>query len=114
MRSRFRRIASRPRPTLKPEKFFDRAVEAEQFGSLFEAARWFISCVNEQPWRFVMATQARPEQFARLIALLAEKNQVWVRNVRFIGCTARRTDWDCTTPRRQRLALRSEPAPKSL
>jgi len=53
-----------------PRAFLKKPIDAEVLGSLFEAARWSASCFNEQPWRFVVATQAHPEQFARVLATL--------------------------------------------
>lgn len=62
-----------------PRAFADRPVEPEKFGSLLEAARWAASSNNEQPWRFILATRERPEDFARLLGCLKESNQVWAR-----------------------------------
>jgi nitroreductase len=56
--------------------------------NLFEAARWAASCFNEQPWRFVIATQAEPEAFARILGLLVEKNQQWAKTAWAIGFSA--------------------------
>lgn len=52
-------------------------VEREKIRSLFEAARWAPSSMNEQPWYYVYATQEQPEAYASLLACLAEANQVW-------------------------------------
>jgi len=73
-----------------PREFSRRPVDPAQLRSLFEAARWSPSCFNEQPWRFVVATQERPDQFARLLSLLAEKNQAWAKDAWVIGFTAAR------------------------
>jgi nitroreductase len=55
---------------------------------LFEAARWAASCVNEQPWRFITATRDNADAFARVLSLLAPKNQDWARTAWLIGFTA--------------------------
>ncbi len=47
--------------------------------TLFEAARWAASSGNEQPWRFIYATQAQAERFQKLLACLNEGNQVWAK-----------------------------------
>ena len=60
-----------------PRTFSDRAVEPEKLLSLFEAARWAPSCFNEQPWSFIVATKAKPNEHARLLSCLAEGNQGW-------------------------------------
>ena len=53
-----------------PYGFADRPVSPEDLRSLFEAARWAPSSYNEQPWSYLVATKANPEQFAA-IALLS-------------------------------------------
>ena len=60
-----------------PRTFSDRIVEPEKLLSLFEATRWAASSFNEQPWYFVLATKQEPEEHARLLGCLAEKNQQW-------------------------------------
>ena len=71
-----------------PREFSSRPVEPEKLRDLFEAARWAASCTNEQPWRFVVATQADPEGFARVLGLLMEKNQQWAKTAWAIGFSA--------------------------
>jgi len=71
-----------------PREFSPRPVDSAQLRSLFEAARWAPSCFNEQPWRFVIATQAQPDKFARILSLLMEKNQEWAKEAFVIGFTA--------------------------
>ena len=75
-----------------PREFLSRPVEPEKLRSVFEAARWAASCFNEQPWRFVVATQADPAAFARVLGLLAGKNQQWARTAWAVGfSTAKKT-----------------------
>ncbi len=71
-----------------PRDFLNRAVEPEKLHALFEAARWAASCFNEQPWRFVVATQADPEAFAKVLGLLMEKNQQWAKTAWALGFSA--------------------------
>jgi nitroreductase len=71
-----------------PRQFLDRPVEAEKMLRMFEAARWAASCFNEQPWRFLVARRDQPADFARILALLAEKNQQWAQGAWAIGFTA--------------------------
>jgi|ERR1019366_4650799 nitroreductase len=71
-----------------PRDFMDRPIEPEKLRSLFEAARWAASCFNEQPWRFVVATKAEPEQFQKLLGLLMEKNQQWAKTAWALGFSA--------------------------
>ena len=62
-----------------PRAFSDRMVEPEKLRSLFEASRWAPSSFNEQPWYFVLATKQKPEEHARLLDCLVEKNQQWAQ-----------------------------------
>jgi nitroreductase len=60
-----------------PRAFADQPVEAEKLLSILEAARWAASSANEQPWRFLVATKDHPEDYARLLDCLREKNRSW-------------------------------------
>jgi nitroreductase len=71
-----------------PRQFSSRPVEPEKLRNLFEAARWAASCFNEQPWRFIVATQAEPEAFARVLGVLMEKNQQWAKTAWALGFSA--------------------------
>ena len=62
-----------------PYVFSDQPVSADDLRALFEAARWAPSSYNEQPWSYVVATKAQPEEYARLLSCLVEPNQVWAR-----------------------------------
>jgi len=62
-----------------PRAFSNRSVEPEKLGVLFEAARWAASCFNEQPWRFMVATQDEGNEYDKLSACLVEANQVWAK-----------------------------------
>lgn len=68
-----------------PNDFSNRPIEPEKLRSLFEAARWAASCFNEQPWRFILATKADPEQFQKVLGLLMERNQQWARTAWALG-----------------------------
>lgn len=63
-------------------------VPADDLAALFEAARWAPSSYNEQPWRYIVATRARPEQHARVLSCLVDANQAWAKHapVLALGC----------------------------
>jgi nitroreductase len=63
-----------------PYAFDDRAISEKDLQSLFEAARWAPSSYNEQPWNYIVATKANPEEFQRLLSCLVEGNQAWAKN----------------------------------
>jgi nitroreductase len=63
---------------------FDRSPIPENIiKSLFEAARWAMSCYNEQPWLFLYASSEEDLKIYR--SLLAEFNQKWAINAPVIG-----------------------------
>jgi nitroreductase len=53
-------------------------VEPEKIHSLFEAARWAPSSLNEQPWAYIYATKDQPELWNKLFEALNDSNKVWV------------------------------------
>ena len=75
-----------------PYAFSDRPVSDDDIVSLFEAARWAASSYNEQPWSYIVATKANPEEFQRWLSCLVEGNQVWAKAapVLGLGCTSLR------------------------
>ena len=62
-----------------PRAFSSKPVEEAKLLSVLEAARWAASSFNEQPWRFIIATQENPEAFERLLSAIKEKNQTWAK-----------------------------------
>lgn len=60
--------------------FSEQKVAPEKLELLFEAARWAPSSANEQPWRFIVATQENPEHFQALLACLNEGNRRWAKD----------------------------------
>jgi nitroreductase len=61
---------------------FDRArdIEPGTLRTILEAARWAPSSFNAQPWAFLVATRDKPEEFAKMLSCLVEKNQSWARD----------------------------------
>lgn len=60
--------------------YSDKPVELEKIQSLFEAARWAPSSVNEQPWLYIYATREQPELWHKIFEALHDGNKVWVKN----------------------------------
>jgi len=56
------------------------SVAPETLASLMEAARWAPSCMNEQPWSFIVATKANQSDFDRLLGCLLEFNVQWAQH----------------------------------
>ena len=62
-----------------PRAYSEKRVESEKLASILEAARWAPSCFNEQPWRFIVATQEDPESFNALLNCLLDANKLWAK-----------------------------------
>jgi nitroreductase len=58
----------------------DMMVEPEKIRSLFEAARWAPSSLNEQPWFYVYATKDQDTLWKNIFETLKEGNKVWARH----------------------------------
>jgi nitroreductase len=62
-----------------PRAFSNKAIEKEKIDSLFEAARWAPSSMNEQPWIYYYATRDNSELYNKFIDCLVPGNQVWAK-----------------------------------
>ena len=64
-----------------PRAFSEQALSAATITALLEAAQWAPSCMNEQPWRFIVCHKAdQPEAWQNLLTCLVEKNQQWAQH----------------------------------
>lgn len=59
--------------------FSDKPVEPEKIKSLFEAARWAPSSVNEQPWHYIYATKDQ-QLWQSIFETLNEGNKIWAKD----------------------------------
>ena len=60
--------------------YADNSIEPEKIQSLFEAARWAPSSMNEQPWTYIYATKDQPELWDKLFSTLNDSNKIWAVN----------------------------------
>jgi nitroreductase len=60
--------------------YADLPVEKEKIDSLFEAARWAPSSVNEQPWLYLYATKDQHELWSKIFESLNDSNKIWAVN----------------------------------
>lgn len=60
--------------------YADKMVEEEKIHSLFEAARWAPSSLNEQPWHYIFATKDQPVLWNNIFESLLEGNKIWARH----------------------------------
>ena len=63
-----------------PRAFGTAPVSAVDLTKILEAARWAPSCLNEQPWAFLVTTRSQPEEFQKALSCLVEFNQGWAKN----------------------------------
>lgn len=59
--------------------YSSKAIEPEKIKSLFEAARWAPSSVNEQPWFYLYATHEQPELWNKIFETLTPGNKIWAK-----------------------------------
>lgn len=83
-----------------PRAFSRRPVPAEALWSVLEAARWAPSSMNEQPWRFVVATQKDSETFSALLDSLMEGNRIWACHAPVLILAVAKTCYEDGTPNR--------------
>ena len=76
-----------------PYAFSPRLIPREDLLSIFEAARWAASSFNEQPWRYLVASRDRKEDFERILSCLLEGNQAWAREVPTLALGCIRTSF---------------------
>lgn len=60
--------------------FSDEHVSDEKIRSLFEAARWAPSSVNEQPWYYIYATKYQSELWNKLFGFMNDGNKLWAQH----------------------------------
>lgn len=61
-----------------PRSFEEQAVPDAALAQVLEAARWAASCVNDQPWNYIVARKDREaEGHAKLFGCLSPNNQGW-------------------------------------
>ncbi len=60
--------------------YASRSIEAEKIKSLFEAARWAPSSMNEQPWKYIYATKATSDLWNKIFDSLTAGNRIWVKD----------------------------------
>lgn len=60
--------------------YADNRIEPDKIESLFEAARWAPSSMNEQPWTYIYATKDQTELWNKLFSTLNDGNKTWAGN----------------------------------
>lgn len=60
--------------------YLENPVETDKINSLFEAARWAPSSVNEQPWIYLYATKDQTTLYDKIFDALNESNKIWAKH----------------------------------
>jgi nitroreductase len=60
--------------------FSEKKIPDQVLESLFEAARWAPSSMNEQPWRFILTHKENVHAFQKMLQSLNESNRVWAQH----------------------------------
>ncbi|MCC3156060.1 nitroreductase family protein [Hymenobacter sp. 15J16-1T3B] len=63
-----------------PRAFTPQPLSDDDLRTLFEAAAWAPSAMNEQPWRFIYAHREQTEAFQRIWNCLLPGNQPWAKH----------------------------------
>jgi nitroreductase len=76
--------------------FASTPVEPETLVSLLEAARLAPSCMNEQPWSFIVATKANESDFDLLLRCLVDFNAQWAQHAPLLLLSVARLKFEST------------------
>jgi nitroreductase len=81
-----------------PDRWSPRAMTGEEIGReelmrMFEAARWAMSSMNNQPWRFLYALRNTPA-WDVFFGFLTANNQSWCRNAAALIVVVSKTTFD--------------------
>jgi len=77
-----------------PRAFSDHSISTDEAESLFEAARWAPSSMNEQPWKYYYAFKEDSEQFNIFLNCLKPGNQVWAKHASMLILSTAKKDFD--------------------
>jgi nitroreductase len=86
-----------------PRAFTPQPISDDDLRTLFEAAAWAPSAMNEQPWRFVYVHRNNAEAFQRLWDCLLPGNQPWAQNAAVLVVVLARTTFQNQQPNRHYL-----------
>ena len=76
-----------------PRAMTGEAVTRDDLMRMLEAARWAMSSMNNQPWRFLYALRNTPH-FDAFFNLLTPSNQTWCRNAGGLLVVVSKTTFD--------------------
>jgi len=82
-----------------PRAMTGEEITRKELMRLFEACRWVMSSMNNQPWRFLYALRNTPH-WETFFNLLSPGNQAWCRNAAVLLVMVSKTTFDNGKPAR--------------
>jgi nitroreductase len=82
-----------------PRAMTGEEITREELMRLFEAGRWAMSSMNNQPWRFLYALR-NTQHWETFFNLLAPGNQAWCKNAAVLLVMVSKTTFDNGKPAR--------------
>jgi len=82
-----------------PRAMTGEEITREELMRLFEASRWAMSSMNNQPWRFLYAFR-NTQQWETFFNLLSPGNQAWCKNAAILLVIVSKTTFDNGKPAR--------------
>jgi len=73
-------VISALRNRWSPRAFNNQPITPDDLHTIFEAASWAPSAINEQPWLYIYAHRSDEAGFQKLVDCLLPGNQVWAKN----------------------------------
>ena len=75
--------------------YAEQDVKQDIINTLFEAARWAPSSMNEQPWRYLYATKKSNEQlWEKIFDTLMDGNKIWAKHAPLLVVSLAKKNYD--------------------
>src|SRR5690349_2289275 len=76
-----------------PRAYDPREPSEAELEELFEAARWAMSCFNDQPWMYIVTRRSDGRIHDDAVAGLVEANQAWAAKAPVLGFSLARPNF---------------------
>ena len=74
--------------------YAEQEVKQEVINTLFEAARWAPSSMNEQPWRYLYATKNNVQLWDKIFDTLMDGNKIWAKHAPLLVVSLAKKNFD--------------------
>jgi nitroreductase len=79
-----------------PRAYDPREPSEAELEQVFEAARWAMSCFNDQPWVYIVTRRSETQLHADAVAGLNEYNRAWAAGAPVLGYSLARPNFAAT------------------